>query len=613
MSRPFYAAILITALLVPRGYAQEAAERAPLAPAGQLEEGWDQIDDRLVFLFTRLATLEASLDAVEVSISKSTSRKAAQSGEARRAGNNNDMMDRKGGGPMKWDQFYGTTAEKFFYHPVDRNSTYHTVTVLEQKAPVADNQAGPGVPARQGLPVHQRPPQFDFIYRANENAKASAESEVASLNDKIDSLNERRQQLEGDQCLLWCKIAFRAIQSFDLDQKALLLYEPVIIPADRKSERQAASMKAAVLFMRAALSIITNPEADQERTFARIKPVISDSRKRLASAWLKAAVDATKKGTPESQFALLAKKLDDTASNLSESYLVAMEGDVQGDRQQKQVMREQLQRSLVRYAQILLGMDEMIMSLRDQWSIEIDPDKPLILTDVASGNVNNDDAEIPLLRGGLDAIDQAVDMADKLGVGAKPLKIDPKLLRKKFAASKVAFDANSCVLSLGYDFKKSEQLKDFDQSNGVPELLGNGAIRVRPGDTLPHMAKFLSGSALFKIKFENNEMPFFVSGPYRLKLYDGHNVILSGPNNQTVADLGTGGRRTDIYSVSLAFGGQRARLVVNAHGRTKECALVGEPSDPFCWTFDGSTHGATISDLRFQGQVDPEWLGDLIK
>ena len=78
MSRPFYAAILITALLVPRGYAQEAAERAPLAPAGQLEEGWDQIDDRLVFLFTRLATLEASLDAVEVSISKSTSRKAAQ-------------------------------------------------------------------------------------------------------------------------------------------------------------------------------------------------------------------------------------------------------------------------------------------------------------------------------------------------------------------------------------------------------------------------------------------------------------------------------------------------------------------------------------------------------
>lgn len=75
---------------------------------------WDQ-DKRFDFLMERLASLEASLDAVDAAIAKASGKRGAKVGEARRAEANNEMMDRKGGGPMKWNEFYGTTAEKFFY------------------------------------------------------------------------------------------------------------------------------------------------------------------------------------------------------------------------------------------------------------------------------------------------------------------------------------------------------------------------------------------------------------------------------------------------------------------------------------------------------------------
>ena len=106
---------------------KEADKKAPIAPAEKLAEGWDEIDERLIFLMVRLANTETSLEAVEKTIAASSRKASAKTGDAKRAIGENEKMDRKGGGPMKWSQFYGTTAEKFFYHPTDRNSFYHTV------------------------------------------------------------------------------------------------------------------------------------------------------------------------------------------------------------------------------------------------------------------------------------------------------------------------------------------------------------------------------------------------------------------------------------------------------------------------------------------------------
>lgn len=82
-----------------------------------LKGDWEQIDQRMLFLTTQLASVEAM------------------------------------GMPttIRWDKFYGKTADKFFYHPIDRNSSYHTETLLTQRPPQADVAGGEGVPSRQGL------------------------------------------------------------------------------------------------------------------------------------------------------------------------------------------------------------------------------------------------------------------------------------------------------------------------------------------------------------------------------------------------------------------------------------------------------------------------------
>ena len=373
----FVAALALLAVLLPSlALAQQAKPAVKIAPAEKLPEGWEEIDQRLVFLMVRLANTEASLDAVNKAIGGGVRRKAAKTGDAKRAERGNELMDRKGGGPMKWSEFYGTTAEKFFYHPTDRNSTYHTATILNQRGSEADNKVGGGVPASQGVPVHQRPPQFDYIYRANEQAKARAEEEAAELKGKVEHLNERRQRLEAEQAGLWCEIAFRAVSHYDLDKKPLYRFEPVVGP-DTESRQNAESMKAAASFMALALSIIDAAQADQAATFSKIKPAVSKARQGLSDNCLRLAVDVTDRYSNEGRFAALAKRLDDVASNLSDSYVVAIEGDQANDRQRKETFRGLLQESLVSYAQIILALDEMSSVMRSEWKIKPDVDKPI--------------------------------------------------------------------------------------------------------------------------------------------------------------------------------------------------------------------------------------------
>ena len=372
-------------------FAQEK-KAAPIAPAEAAKDGWDEIDQRLIFLMIRLANTETSLEAVEKTIDASSRTRSVKIGDAKRAVGENEKMDRKGGGPVKWSVFYGRTADKFFYHPTDRNSTYHTVTVLSQQPPQNDNKTGGGVPSRQGLPLHNRPPQFDYIYRANQEAKERAEADADKLKNKIDALLERRQKLELEQNGLWVEIAFHAIAHFDLDKKPRLRFEPVLAANDPDSKLHGDIVKSAAILTRVALSVIDEAQKDQSAAFTRIKPVISDARQTLNDYWLRLGVDSSDRKTTEGKFTALAKRLDDVASNLSESYEVAVDGDRQKDQLRKETFRGQLQESLVGYAEIVLALDEMLVEMQERWQIKSDLDKPLTIASLSmktpSGGVN---------------------------------------------------------------------------------------------------------------------------------------------------------------------------------------------------------------------------------
>ena len=379
--------------------AQKKPAKAPkppaIAPAEPLEEGWEEIDQRLIFLMVRLANTEASLEAVENAIGKNSGKRNAKTGEAKLAEQGNAAMDRKGGGPVKWSVFYGRTAEKFFYHPTDRNSTYHTTTILSQQSPKNDNSAGPGVPSRQGLPVHQRPPQFDYIYQANRDAKARAEQEASELKNKIDALMARRQKLEAEQSALWCEVAFRAVSHYDLDKKPLYRFEPLLTDTTPEALQHADSMKAAASFMRVALSIVASAQKNQATTFGKIKPAVAEARQTLNDKWLELAVDVTDRKTTEGKFAALAKRLDDVASNLSDSYEASIDGDREKEQLRKDTFRGLLQESLVVYAQIILALDEMCVVMRDDWKIKPDVKKPLVVKEVIALLKHDDSSNSP--------------------------------------------------------------------------------------------------------------------------------------------------------------------------------------------------------------------------
>jgi len=180
---------------------------------------WDE-DERLQDLIEQLQQKELTLQVIDAAIAKATGKRAGAKMAANMAWRSQQRMNLNGGGPIRWDAFYGRNAENFFYHPKDPNTTYHTNTVLQQVGPPA---AG-GVPGNQGVPAHQRPPQFDYIYRGYDDAQARAREEARELADKVELLKARRRQLEGEVVVLWMKLAFRVIDRDKLPENPNLRF-----------------------------------------------------------------------------------------------------------------------------------------------------------------------------------------------------------------------------------------------------------------------------------------------------------------------------------------------------------------------------------------------------
>jgi hypothetical protein len=354
--------------------AQEPKEEKPNFAEPKKDWKWDE-DKRFDFLMERLASLEASLDAVNVAIAKASGKKGAKQGDARRAEAGNSAMDRKGGGPMKWNEFYGTTAEKFFYHPVDPNTTYHTSTVLSQVGTQQEDKAGDSVQGNSGVPLHQRPPQFDYIYLANRNAKERADADMAAIQGKIDALNERREKLEAEQADLWCRLAFRAIQRLNIPRRPELRFRLVAASTAPDDESKAAVLEAAARFLATSLLIIDKAEKEQETALGNIKLIVASARHELDDMLVSensVSGDSADKDTPLGQFTALAQLLDDTSNNLSESYEVAIEGGQANDAARKDQFRGLLQRSLIEYAQLVMALDESVRTLKKEWGVTVD-------------------------------------------------------------------------------------------------------------------------------------------------------------------------------------------------------------------------------------------------
>jgi hypothetical protein len=332
---------------------------------------WDE-DERLQDLVEQLQQKELTLQEIDGKIARATGKKASSKMAENMAWRSTQRMDLNGGGPVRWDAFYGRNAENFFYHPKDPNTSYHTNTVLQQVAPTA---AG-GVPGNQGVPAHQRPPQFDYIYRGYEKAQARAREEARELVDKIEDMKSRRRQLEGEVVVLWMKLAFRVIDRDKLPENPALRFAFIAkVSGQANADEQALALTSAARFLATAMLFNeTLAERDPRKAFVSVSEIVGRNRKGFEDGFLKLTAlrkDASSDKTTLGQFKFLSRKLEDTSKLLSEGYKGWQDGDANDDEPTKFDGLKRIQDGVVRYSKILLALNELVGQMEKEWAVDL--------------------------------------------------------------------------------------------------------------------------------------------------------------------------------------------------------------------------------------------------
>jgi hypothetical protein len=332
-----------------------------LAPAKLPENAQsDLVDNPVTFRLVQLAGVEESLKAVDAALKKAGYKSKENSSKAEQFEKGNELMDRKGGGPMAWKEFYGTTAEKFFYHPTDPNTTYHNP-----------------------VPISQRPPQFDYIYRANTQQSQKAKDEVAALGTKADKLLERKRQLESQQARLWARISAALIAQRELNDRPLYEYHlKVGDDADgsaRLNSQRVIAVEASAQYVRVlARAIGTFDDSgndDQTAVFLALKQNSEKARKEMMLAL--AAVNEPGVAKEVQPLSELAKRLTAVTNSAAESQGAASDADKAGDDQLKLASRGLFQTAIIDLPYKVASLDDGIVKLAADWKLIPTADKPL--------------------------------------------------------------------------------------------------------------------------------------------------------------------------------------------------------------------------------------------
>ncbi len=398
--------VVAAAVLVDRRNARPAwaadkpVKPAPIAPAQELPEGWEEqpFDRRYMKLMYELAQVSEELKAVIQRQVFNVAGQGRAKGKARTADESIVRQWANGGGPVRWTKFYGRTSDEFYLPgPVS-------------VAIAADGQGGVAAAFSRGSPqLKERPPQFDFIEKAQVKIKADAAVRADGLAKRLPDLIARRKELEARQVQLWSQIAFHEVRRRDLKNKQSYRYEPRIPASDPASANQD-SLRVVVVLMRRVVSAVHEANELEPRAFERIASLAERTRVELTDAWTRQelvialvregvrtkvepteiwhrpgmlevglASEPTTTRTARGSFLVLARMLEDQAVNLDELYAEAL-ADAQsgsGSLTVKTERWEQLSESLVEFGAALLTMDRTATELASAWNAKPDLDRPL--------------------------------------------------------------------------------------------------------------------------------------------------------------------------------------------------------------------------------------------
>jgi hypothetical protein len=371
-----FVTVIIRLLLASDRLFSQTPRAGTTQQAAALKDGWDAIDQRLVFLTVQLSTVESSIEATNKALKVNGYQQAVRQEAADRARAGNERMDRNGGGPIPWQDFYGKTAQRFFYHPADDNTGYINP-----------------------VPIAQRPPQFNYIYRANEQNRAKADSDVAHIGTKIDDLLKYRRELEAQQSALWGQIAFRGTSSLDIGSRPVYRMDLATSGTDDASKQSVDAARAGAAFLSTINSELTdaqkNLDVDQKGVLDHLLQTTTAARIAVQDRLLQLPAMAATLSNPRGslgQFSRAAKRLEDSAQNIADAYHLAADCDAHDDNAGKQIYRGQLQQMFFDYASAIATADQSLTAAVADWKLTmIVAAKPPAVTLPPTTTVSADD------------------------------------------------------------------------------------------------------------------------------------------------------------------------------------------------------------------------------
>jgi hypothetical protein len=346
------------------------------------------LSERQASLLLQLADAETNIKAINKALKQTGYKVGIAYDQIEGSAKANQLMDRRGGGPVPWDQFYGKTAMDFYYHSsadLKVRNGGHDLTSVDA------HYNG------SRLTTVDRPAQFDYIYRANATQTARADEQIASLLQDQAALLARRHMHEADQTRLWALLSWESVRDREIPFHPL--YRFALQPA---GDAHAQIMRAAILYLRTADRAISAAlrtiETDPDTTIADLQQRSEAAYEALQPSMADAVADAQLKPdelAEAERIKALCKQTTEEFTIIADNYHKALDSDVAKEDASKLAFRSELQSSLARVAPTMQELDTRLLTAANAWHIT--PQRGCLTPDKLPDWPQNAKAAIPPL------------------------------------------------------------------------------------------------------------------------------------------------------------------------------------------------------------------------
>jgi hypothetical protein len=320
-----------------------------------------QLSERQSSILLQLSNAEANIKAINKALVR-TGYKVGLAYEQKEGGEKaNELMDRKGGGPVPWDQFYGKTAMNFY-----NRAELHEEVNIGRGAAVGQLDAH-----GSRLTRVERPAQFDFIYRANGNQVAQAQEQIASLLKDQAALLARRQKHETDQSALWAHFALEPVKDREIAFRPLYRFK--LTPDNARAQL----LRGLILFLRTSDKALDETldtlDDNQGQAFAGLRQRMKDAYAALQLSVSNASTAAGVTDDDRKQIEALkdlCKRATEDCRIADENFRRAADSDQAHEDTSKLEYRAALQQSLGKIGTYLSVLDEQIDSVAAAWKLQ---------------------------------------------------------------------------------------------------------------------------------------------------------------------------------------------------------------------------------------------------